>query len=506
VWLTGRQLAWGGPITCPTDSQYGSLSAHAQAFFQDAHTVSCYIQLRAALVLQTHSHSPGKHGMQLSDVLHGHDCGPVNTHELRGIEFLLQRMNGEIHAAGDMTSNGGATYTYNGESQMVSAGGYTYLYDGDGNRVAKTNGSTGTLYWYGAPGVVLETDLLGNPQSEYIFFGGSRIARRDVSGISSPVYYYFANQIHSTALITDANGNIEDDADYYPWGGTLQFSGNLANHYWLTSKERDPESGLDYLGARYYGNSSGRFTQPDVPGVDQYRVDPQSWNLYTYVRNNPPNLTDPTGMYVCADSKKCDSANDQAFAANLASAQQAANALKDQFGAQSQEYTDAQRAIDAYGKQGVDNGVTVQFVNGFQAPGMTYVSGVAGAKTADNPTGQNVLVKFNAEAINSPQSGPMVAHEGSHVADAHDWVKSGFSPGKDSTRYQTEIRPYRMQFALQQVTNAAGYSFLNTWVPPGEPWKDFRPVIQHILQTSPMYGFDYKDVVPAFKKGAVLPK
>ena len=96
------------------------------------------------------------------------------------------------------------------------------------------------------------------------------MGRRDVSGVQSLEYYYFSNQIHSTALITDVNGTIEDDADYYPWGGTLQFTSNLANHYWFSGKERDSETGLDYFGARYYGNTFGRFL-PYTKAHDGFR-------------------------------------------------------------------------------------------------------------------------------------------------------------------------------------------------------------------------------------------
>jgi RHS repeat-associated protein len=63
-----------------------------------------------------------------------------------------------------------------------------------------------------------------------------------------------------------------------------------------TGKERDAESGLDYFGARYMSSSMGRFMSPD-PLVFQATMlyDPQSFNLYSYVRNNPLLLTDPTG-------------------------------------------------------------------------------------------------------------------------------------------------------------------------------------------------------------------
>jgi len=65
----------------------------------------------------------------------------------------------------------------------------------------------------------------------------------------------------------------------------------------LTSKERDIETGLDYFGARYYANTQGRFTSPDEPFWDQDKIEPQSWNLYSYVQNNPLGFIDPTGRW-----------------------------------------------------------------------------------------------------------------------------------------------------------------------------------------------------------------
>ncbi len=47
--------------------------------------------------------------------------------------------------------------------------------------------------------------------------------------------------------------------------------------------------------ARYMSGAHGRFTNSDDPFVDQYDSDPQSWNLYSYVRNNPFRFIDPTG-------------------------------------------------------------------------------------------------------------------------------------------------------------------------------------------------------------------
>jgi RHS repeat-associated protein len=70
--------------------------------------------------------------------------------------------------------------------------------------------------------------------------------------------------------------------------------------YKFTGKERDTESGNDYSGARYYASSMGRFMSPDwaakaEPVHHAQLNDPQSLNLYSYVRNNPLSRIDADG-------------------------------------------------------------------------------------------------------------------------------------------------------------------------------------------------------------------
>ena len=43
-------------------------------------------------------------------------------------------------------------------------------------------------------------------------------------------------------------------------------------------------------------SAQGRFTGPDTPLVDQQPSAPQSWNLYSYVRNNPLRFVDQDGQ------------------------------------------------------------------------------------------------------------------------------------------------------------------------------------------------------------------
>jgi len=68
------------------------------------------------------------------------------------------------------------------------------------------------------------------------------------------------------------------------------------NCAFLTQKERDNESGLDYFGARYYGSNLGRFTSPDPLFASGRATSPQTWNRYAYVLNNPLRLIDPNGL------------------------------------------------------------------------------------------------------------------------------------------------------------------------------------------------------------------
>jgi len=67
----------------------------------------------------------------------------------------------------------------------------------------------------------------------------------------------------------------------------------------FTGKERDAGTGLDYFGARYLASELGRFTTVDpVYTWKENLVDPQRWNRYVYVRNNPLKYLDPDGRCI----------------------------------------------------------------------------------------------------------------------------------------------------------------------------------------------------------------
>ncbi len=114
------------------------------------------------------------------------------------------------------------------------------------------------------------------------------------SDASFPItHYYIADHLGSAQMELSAGGWPVWSGQFAPFGQELA-NAYTPMHYKFTGKERDSESSNDYFGARYYGSTSGRFMSAD-DGSDQGAADPQSWNLYSYVRNNPLSRTDPDG-------------------------------------------------------------------------------------------------------------------------------------------------------------------------------------------------------------------
>ncbi len=120
---------------------------------------------------------------------------------------------------------------------------------------------------------------------------------------SGTPHYYYSDYLGSASKIvgiTGSSAGVQEQYYYYPYGGTQSQIGSDPNHYKFTGKERDSESNLDNFGARYYGFTMGRFMTPDWaarPTSVPYAVfgDPQSLNLYGYVRNDPVSRADANG-------------------------------------------------------------------------------------------------------------------------------------------------------------------------------------------------------------------
>lgn len=116
--------------------------------------------------------------------------------------------------------------------------------------------------------------------------------------------FYHTDQTGTPLAVTDDAGRVIWRATYLPFGEEYSVTGPLENNRRFIGKEKDVETGLTHIGARYLLGE--RFTSPDpVRLVDPTTgeinptilADPQRLNLYAYGLNNPYRYIDPDGEF-----------------------------------------------------------------------------------------------------------------------------------------------------------------------------------------------------------------
>jgi RHS repeat-associated protein len=299
-------------------------------------------------------------------------------------------------AAGNLTNyTYPSQYVYDQENRLLSTAGITYTYDGNGERVLKSQLVNNVLvpvkrYWSMGGNTFAESDGSGNLTAEYIYFGGKRVARIDL--LANTVHYYLSDHLGSTSIVVSSAGTVEEESDYYPFGTEVVVTGPGVNRLKFTGKERDSESGLDSMGARYYSNGLGRFAIPDYSELDPFPVpsadfeNPQSLNLYAYVHNSPLVNIDPDGHDCVIQTRTGDKTESVSVSSGTCKGVKVGDG-------QSKTYvpgtTDVSRIHAGTDGNSIDIGYTPYEGGG------TGVSTAAAAPYPDNP---NLAYGFNQEA------------------------------------------------------------------------------------------------------------
>lgn len=213
--------------------------------------------------------------------------------------------------------------TYNADDELVSGYGSTYQYDASGDLVSSTPATgAATSYSWAVPGqltgitapsgqVSYGYDPLGRRVTSSGSSGttasvweGADLAAQVLPGAGTQTYlpgpglndtlaltqpggatdYYLTDALGSTTALTDASGNAVSTYAYGPYGA-LSSTGSTDNPITFTGQQADT-TGLYYMHDRYYDPATQRFLSPDPS---------PSTNPYSYVADDPTNLTDPTG-------------------------------------------------------------------------------------------------------------------------------------------------------------------------------------------------------------------
>ncbi|MBU0491446.1 MAG: RHS repeat-associated core domain-containing protein [Chloroflexi bacterium] len=104
-----------------------------------------------------------------------------------------------------------------------------------------------------------------------------------------------ANRWGTTSLVLDEAGDVVAEARHSPYGEERWSSGTLPTDYRFTGQRHDGYIKLVQMRARWYDYQLGRWISPDTLVPDL--ANPQSFNRFSYVYNNPLRFVDPTGMF-----------------------------------------------------------------------------------------------------------------------------------------------------------------------------------------------------------------
>ncbi len=93
-------------------------------------------------------------------------------------------------------------------------------------------------------------------------------------------------------------GTLVSEQRYLPFGEVRTDVGTIAQtDFGYTGQRNNAAIGWMDYNARFYSPALGAFVQPDTIVPDL--ANPQDWNRYSYVRNNPIKYNDPSGHIAC---------------------------------------------------------------------------------------------------------------------------------------------------------------------------------------------------------------
>jgi len=267
----------------------------------------------ASMTGQSFTYSPDKYGNMTCTYSGSKPCTPTPL-AFSSTTNRITTTGYSYDAAGNLLSDNTHGYVYDGENRITcilgtdgtctSSTATVYSYDPDGRRVAK-NAGTGTVieeYVY---------DLKGDQSSAHSGTGAvlrnelySPDGRHLATWKSSALTYNLADWLGTERVRANSSGAACETSTDTPYGMNMTVSGSCGDpspmHF--TGKQLDSESNNTYFGARYYATNANlaRFMTPDWSDdgspVPYAKLDnPQTLNLYAYLRNNPLNTVDPDG-------------------------------------------------------------------------------------------------------------------------------------------------------------------------------------------------------------------
>lgn len=186
-----------------------------------------------------------------------------------------------------------------------------YRYDSNGRRIGKTYGdsynfriaggqlyyigdSTGTSYYYAGDDLSQINITFPDNSSTSLHFTYDEIGPMSVT-YDGAEYFYLKNAQGDVTGLVNSSGTQVVAYTYDAWGNPLTTTGAMAdtlgklNPFRYRGYVYDTETGLYYLGSRYYNPETGRFINADSINLITATPNSATWdkNLFSYCDNNP---------------------------------------------------------------------------------------------------------------------------------------------------------------------------------------------------------------------------
>ena len=206
------------------------------------------------------------------------------------------------------------TYTWDAYGDLASVNGATATYDAFGRMAENASGSHQFVYSPGGqhPLAVMSGQT---PLDVYVPLPGGAVAVYNSSGTLSQ--YNHGDWVGSARLFSTPARAAIPAMSYAPFGegyagGQQWIQFTSAGNAWTVADNENQSGSLEDFTFRRYSPVQGRWISPDPAGMGAADPsNPQSWNRYAYVLNNPLSYTDPTGLECVWDDGSFDSADDE---------------------------------------------------------------------------------------------------------------------------------------------------------------------------------------------------
>jgi RHS repeat-associated protein len=219
--------------------------------------------------------------------------GTTNNQE-QSVASCVPTYDADGNMTKDCSFSSPPKYAWDSDGNPITLRSSQVTFDALDREVEVKNGSTITQILYSPIGKLGTMNGQTVKAARIPLPGGSTAQ----VGSSGATYILHADWLGSSRLTTNySTRSMTYDTAYAPFGEAYSSTSSASTYLDFTGQFQDTMVGLDDFLYREYDPVQGRWISPDPAGMGAVNpANPQSWNRYAYVLNNPLSNIDPDGL------------------------------------------------------------------------------------------------------------------------------------------------------------------------------------------------------------------